>query len=94
MEGIAKAKAAGVYKGRPVSIDPAQVQQLKLKAWAVADRRCARHASCGLNMGKVTDMPRWCHRTVPKELYLVLGNTYGAYSCFSGLVGYSVDACG
>ena len=29
MEGIAKAKAAGVYKGRPVSIDPAQVQQPK-----------------------------------------------------------------
>jgi DNA invertase Pin-like site-specific DNA recombinase len=29
MEGIAKAKAAGVYRGRPVSIDPAQVQQLK-----------------------------------------------------------------
>jgi DNA invertase Pin-like site-specific DNA recombinase len=28
-EGIAKAKAAGVYKGRPASIDPAQVQQLK-----------------------------------------------------------------
>jgi DNA invertase Pin-like site-specific DNA recombinase len=29
MEGIAKAKAAGIYKGRPASIDPAQVQQLK-----------------------------------------------------------------
>jgi DNA invertase Pin-like site-specific DNA recombinase len=29
LEGIAKAKAAGVYKGRPVSIDPAKVQQLK-----------------------------------------------------------------
>jgi DNA invertase Pin-like site-specific DNA recombinase len=29
MEGIAKAKAAGVYRGRPASIDPAQVQQLK-----------------------------------------------------------------
>jgi DNA invertase Pin-like site-specific DNA recombinase len=29
MEGIAKAKAAGVYKGRPASIDPAQIQQLK-----------------------------------------------------------------
>jgi DNA invertase Pin-like site-specific DNA recombinase len=29
LEGIAKAKAAGVYKGRPASIDPAQVQQLK-----------------------------------------------------------------
>jgi DNA invertase Pin-like site-specific DNA recombinase len=29
MEGIAKAKAAGVYKGRPASVDPAQVLQLK-----------------------------------------------------------------
>ncbi len=28
-EGIAKAKAAGVYKGRPVSIDAAKVRQLK-----------------------------------------------------------------
>jgi DNA invertase Pin-like site-specific DNA recombinase len=29
MEGIAKAKAAGVYKGRPPSIDPAVVKRLK-----------------------------------------------------------------
>jgi DNA invertase Pin-like site-specific DNA recombinase len=29
LEGIAKAKAAGVYKGRPASIDPAKIQQLK-----------------------------------------------------------------
>lgn len=29
LEGIAKAKAAGVYKGRPTSIDAAQVRQLK-----------------------------------------------------------------
>ena len=28
MEGIAKAKAAGVYKGRPPSVDGAKVQQL------------------------------------------------------------------
>jgi hypothetical protein len=28
-EGIAKAKAAGKYKGRPVSIDAAQIQQLR-----------------------------------------------------------------
>jgi len=28
-EGIAKAKAAGKYKGRPVSIDAAQIRQLK-----------------------------------------------------------------
>jgi DNA invertase Pin-like site-specific DNA recombinase len=29
MEGIAKAKAAGIYRGRPASIDAAPVQQLK-----------------------------------------------------------------
>lgn len=29
MEGIAKAKAAGVYKGRPASIDTARIRQLK-----------------------------------------------------------------
>jgi DNA invertase Pin-like site-specific DNA recombinase len=29
LEGIAKAKQAGVYKGRPASIDAAQVRQLK-----------------------------------------------------------------
>ena len=31
--GIAKAKDAGVYKGRPASIDPAQVRQLKAEGW-------------------------------------------------------------
>ena len=29
MEGIAKAKAAGKYRGRPVSIDPAKVKELR-----------------------------------------------------------------
>jgi DNA invertase Pin-like site-specific DNA recombinase len=29
LEGIAKAKAAGVYKGRPVSIDAAAVRKMK-----------------------------------------------------------------
>jgi DNA invertase Pin-like site-specific DNA recombinase len=40
-EGIAKAKAAGVYKGRPASIDPNAVADLKaegLGATAIADR--------------------------------------------------------
>jgi DNA invertase Pin-like site-specific DNA recombinase len=31
LEGIAKAKAAGVYKGRPPSIDAAKVRELKAK---------------------------------------------------------------
>ena len=29
LEGIAKAKAAGKYKGRPISIDAAQIRQLR-----------------------------------------------------------------
>jgi DNA invertase Pin-like site-specific DNA recombinase len=33
MEGIAKAKAAGVYKGRPPSVDCAKVLELKAEGW-------------------------------------------------------------
>jgi DNA invertase Pin-like site-specific DNA recombinase len=33
LEGIAKAKAAGVYKGRPPSIDTAQVRAMKAPAF-------------------------------------------------------------
>ena len=33
MEGIAKAKAAGVYKGRPASIDLDRVRHLKAEGW-------------------------------------------------------------
>jgi DNA invertase Pin-like site-specific DNA recombinase len=29
LEGIAKAKAEGVYRGRPASLDPAQVREMK-----------------------------------------------------------------
>ena len=39
LEGIAKAKAKGVYKGRKASIDPARVKQLKARrARADGDR--------------------------------------------------------
>jgi DNA invertase Pin-like site-specific DNA recombinase len=33
MEGIAKAKAEGVYKGRPPSVDCAKVLELKAEGW-------------------------------------------------------------
>jgi DNA invertase Pin-like site-specific DNA recombinase len=33
MEGIAKAKAAGVYKGRPPSVDSAKVAELKAQGF-------------------------------------------------------------
>ena len=35
MEGIAKAKAAGVYKGRPPSVDSVKVQQFKAEGWGL-----------------------------------------------------------
>jgi hypothetical protein len=35
LEGIAKAKAADVYKGRPASIDPAQVREMRPRAAAL-----------------------------------------------------------
>ena len=31
LDGIAKAKAAGKYKGRPVSIDATQIRQLRIE---------------------------------------------------------------
>jgi DNA invertase Pin-like site-specific DNA recombinase len=36
-EGIAKAKAAGVYKGRPASIDEAKVRELKAQGMRPID---------------------------------------------------------
>lgn len=47
-EGIAKAKAKGVYKGRPKSIDPAQIAALKddgLGATAIAKKLGVSRAS-------------------------------------------------
>jgi DNA invertase Pin-like site-specific DNA recombinase len=36
-EGIARAKAAGVYKGRPASIDPERVRALKAQGMGASD---------------------------------------------------------
>jgi hypothetical protein len=41
LEGIAKAKAAGVYKGRPPTIDPSEVLRLKHEGLGVEDRQAA-----------------------------------------------------
>jgi DNA invertase Pin-like site-specific DNA recombinase len=38
LEGIAKAKAAGVYKGRPPTIDPSEVLRLKNEGPKIAKR--------------------------------------------------------
>jgi DNA invertase Pin-like site-specific DNA recombinase len=45
LEGIAKAKAAGVYKGRPVSIDAAQVRELKAQGKGAPARTSAQRAA-------------------------------------------------
>jgi DNA invertase Pin-like site-specific DNA recombinase len=37
LEGIAKAKAAGVYKGRPASIDEARIRELKAQGMRPTD---------------------------------------------------------
>src|ERR1700693_707466 len=37
LEGIAKAKEAGVYQGRPASIDAAKVRELKAKGMGASD---------------------------------------------------------
>ena len=37
-EGIPKAKAAGKYKGRPVSIEAAQIRQLRAEPAAIAKK--------------------------------------------------------
>jgi DNA invertase Pin-like site-specific DNA recombinase len=48
LEGIAKAKAAGVYKGRPASIDPAQVRELR------AQGRGASEIAKALKIGRAS----------------------------------------
>jgi DNA invertase Pin-like site-specific DNA recombinase len=48
LEGIAKAKAAGVYRGRKPSIDPAQVEMLK------ADGLGATEIAKRLNIGRAS----------------------------------------
>jgi DNA invertase Pin-like site-specific DNA recombinase len=45
LEGIAKAKAAGVYKGRPPTIDPSEV--LKLKHEGLGASKIAKRLKIG-----------------------------------------------
>ena len=48
LEGIAKAKAKGVYKGRKASLDPARVKQLK------ADGLRPTEIACTLKIGRAS----------------------------------------
>jgi DNA invertase Pin-like site-specific DNA recombinase len=48
LEGIAKAKAAGVYKGRPISIDQAKVSEIKkLKEQGLGASEIAKRLDIG-----------------------------------------------
>jgi DNA invertase Pin-like site-specific DNA recombinase len=48
LEGIAKAKAAGVYKGRPVTIDQAKVSEIKrLKEQGLGASEIAKRLDIG-----------------------------------------------
>jgi hypothetical protein len=67
LEGIAKAKAAGVYKGRPASIDAAQVREMKAQGLGrFGDRKGAQdRPRIGLSgigggpVGTALDVRRW-----------------------------------
>jgi DNA invertase Pin-like site-specific DNA recombinase len=48
LEGIAKAKVAGVYKGRPASIDVARVREMKAKGFG------ATEIAKALNIGRAS----------------------------------------
>jgi hypothetical protein len=56
LEGIAKAKAAAVYKGRPASIDAVQVRELKARgaAYIPAIHRFATKQSSGARVRSVS----------------------------------------
>jgi DNA invertase Pin-like site-specific DNA recombinase len=81
LEGIAKAKAACVYKGRPASIDAAQVRAMKAQGLGALrkSQRPSRSAgsSCGTRLkpkagdpapiqeARKTGAPSWCAQINP-----------------------------
>jgi DNA invertase Pin-like site-specific DNA recombinase len=54
LEGIAKAKAAGVYKGRPPSIETARVHELKAQGMRPTDIANQRAGPRSLAHGRRT----------------------------------------
>jgi DNA invertase Pin-like site-specific DNA recombinase len=47
--GIAKAKAAGVYKDRPASLDAAKVRELKAQGLGPSNSLCSRSSMVALH---------------------------------------------
>ena len=69
LEGIAKAKAAGVYKGRPASIDAAKVRELKAQDIGAAKSReylvSAERRS--IECWSPLDNQKWLHRAIRRH---------------------------
>jgi hypothetical protein len=65
LEGIAKAKAAGVYKGRPASIDAAQVREMKAQGLGrLKDREGPRNRP-GVGLSRIGGGPIGGSRRAP-----------------------------
>jgi hypothetical protein len=77
-EGLAKAKAAGKYKGRPVSIDAAPIKQLS--AWTGLRRLPGVAASL---LARPTDCPVYRLLRLPTAHLPTAG---AARACIAGLV--------
>jgi DNA invertase Pin-like site-specific DNA recombinase len=64
LEGIAKAKAAGVYKGRPASIDAAQVREMKKQGLGATEIA----KSLGIGRASVYRVLEACHNSQPSTV--------------------------
>jgi DNA invertase Pin-like site-specific DNA recombinase len=67
LEGIAKAKAAGVYKGRPASIDAAQVREMKKQGLGATEIA----KSLGIGRASVYRVLEACHNSRPATVPMV-----------------------
>ncbi len=67
LDGIAKAKAAGVYKGRPASIDAAQVREMKKQGLGATEIA----KSLGIGRASVYRVLEACHNSQPSTVPMV-----------------------
>ena len=67
LDGITKAKAAGVYKGRPASIDAAQVREMKEQGLGATEIA----KSLGIGRASVYRVLEACHNSQPATVPMV-----------------------
>jgi DNA invertase Pin-like site-specific DNA recombinase len=67
LDGITKAKAAGVYKGRPASIDAAQVREMKKQGLGATEIA----KSLGIGRASVYRVLEACHNSQPATVPMV-----------------------